>query len=66
MYMDCVIKLKYCIRKESKKNRRKGVYNICLVARLINIILCMDRVVVLVNLAEIAGTINTGQLLISS
>ena len=50
--MNYIIKLRCCIRKESKKNRRKGVYNIRLVVRLIGTILYIDRVAVLVELGR--------------
>ena len=50
--MNYVMKSKRYIRKNSRKNRRKGVYNICLVVRLISIILYTDRVAVLTELGK--------------
>ena len=38
------------VRKKSRKNRRKGVYNIHLIVRLTSIILYTDRVAVLAKL----------------
>ena len=43
------------------ENRRKGVYNIRLVAKLTGTVLCTDRVAVLANLAEITDIANIGQ-----
>ena len=42
------------------ENRRKGVYNVYLIARLIGTVLYTDRVVVLANLAEITDIANIG------
>ena len=43
------------------ENKRKGVYNIRLVARLIGTVLYIDKVAVLANLAEITDITNIGQ-----
>ena len=40
------------IKKKSRKNRRKGVYNIRLVVKLTGTILYTDRVAVLVELGR--------------
>ena len=40
------------VRKESRKNRRKGVYNVYLVVRLTSTILYTDRVAVLTELGR--------------
>ena len=40
------------------ENKRKGVYNICVVARLIGTVLYTDRVAVLVNLVKITDIVN--------
>ena len=50
--MNCVIKSRRYVRKESRKNRRKGVYNVRLVVRLTSTILCTDRVAVLAELGR--------------
>ena len=52
MYINCIIKLRRCIRKESKK-RRKWVYNVYLVAKLTGTVLYTDRVAVLAGLGRI-------------
>ena len=46
------MKSRHYIKKESRKNRKKGVYNIRLIIRLISIILYTDSVVVLVKLSK--------------
>ena len=53
MYMNCIIKSRYYIRKGSKKTKGKGVYIIYLVAGLTGTVLCtgQDRIWVAV-LAE--------------
>ena len=43
------------------ENRRKGVYNIYLIARLTGTVLYTDRVAVLANLAEITDIANIEQ-----
>ena len=47
-----MMKSRHYIRKESRKNRRKGVYNIRLVVRLTGTILYIDRVAVLTELGR--------------
>ena len=47
--MNYIIKSRYYIRKESRK---REVYNVCLVTRLIDTILCTDRVAVLAELSR--------------
>ena len=43
------------------ENKRKGVYNVRLITRLTGTVLCIDRVAVPANLAEITDIANTGQ-----
>ena len=50
MYINYIIKSRHYIKIKKVKNKRKGVYNICLVAKLIGTILYTDRVIVLVKL----------------
>jgi hypothetical protein len=50
--MNYIIKSRHYIRKESRKNRRKGVYNVYLVIRLIGTILYINRVAVLAELGR--------------
>ena len=52
MYMNYIMKSRHYIRKESRKDKRKGVYNVRLVVRLIGTILYTDRVAVLAELGR--------------
>ena len=52
MYINYIIKSRHYIRKESRKNWRKGVYNIYLVVRLTGTVLYINRVAVLAELSR--------------